>query len=187
MSLADEIVWEFRSGIISSLVPPPNPPVARNGNKRSNSAYVRHEDWSESVDRRYVPLVPPRWRHEFLCASEKSFSECSCNRNIDFGSQVDFCQTLACRQVHFHSTPDQRISKSDCSVSFFMWIVYMKYLSSQSDSSMTFKENTIDLWYSMELHGTYWLQWTIAFVLPLVLEFFLRMETRNQNLVRSQK
>ncbi|KYQ52703.1 hypothetical protein ALC60_08118 [Trachymyrmex zeteki] len=49
MGLADGIVREFRSEIISSLVPPSNPPVARNGNKRSNGAYVRHEEYEDST------------------------------------------------------------------------------------------------------------------------------------------
>jgi len=59
MSLADGIVREFWSGIISNLVSPPNPPVARNGNKRSNGAYVRHED-SMLIGIRRSPLRAAR-------------------------------------------------------------------------------------------------------------------------------
>ncbi|KYN06890.1 hypothetical protein ALC62_02125 [Cyphomyrmex costatus] len=66
MSLADGIVREFRSEIISSLVPLSNPPVARNGNKRSNGAYVRHEEYEDStlIGIRRSPLRAARTHSE---------------------------------------------------------------------------------------------------------------------------
>lgn len=185
MSLADGIVREFRSGIISSLVPPPNPPRRSReteiNDRTARTCATRTRRWSKSVDRRYVPLVPSRWRHEFLCASEKSFSECSCNRNIDFGSRADFPQTLACREVHFHGAPGPRFSKSDCSDSSFMWIAYAKYLKLAIRPIDGFEGGrSYDRFVTLR-GARYWLQWTIRVHSSVSAIWILRTETRSRS------
>lgn len=80
---------------------------------------------SKSVDRCYVPLVPSRWRHEFLCTSEKSFSECfyivisiSAQSNTDFFQIREKCIFIALK-----------ISCLGPIVSIFLPIIYITIIS----------------------------------------------------------
>lgn len=188
MGLADGIVREFRSEIISSLVPPSNPPVARNGNKRSNGAYVRHEEYEDStlIGIRRSPLraarTVPMMARIFMRVGKIVF-RVFLQSEYRFRQSERFPKTFACRKVYFHGTLRPRISKSDCSDSSFMRIAYARYLNSRSDPSMISRvENRVTNLCRQFMELVIDCNGPFTFILS---RFFARK--RDQDLARSQK
>lgn len=127
MSLTDGIVREFRSGIISSFVPPT---VARNGNKRSNGVYVRHED--PDADRNPSIAVTCR---SYRPDGDMNFYARRKNRfpsvpaiGISISARFSPPKRSRVSECIFMALPNQKISKSDRSVFSVTRIACTRYM-----------------------------------------------------------
>jgi len=163
MSLADGIVREFRSEIISSLVPPSNPPVARNGNKRSNGAYVRHEEYEDStlIGIRRSPLraartVPDDGMNFYARRKNRFPSVPAIGISISTVGEISQNVRASKSVFSWHSQTEY------LEIWLFRFLLHANRVCEVSDPSMTFEGGESCDKFRQTIHeARYWLQWTV--------------------------